>query len=258
MVRNSTTALCGTIIVTTNTALTNYEHSGLYEGCTLNNTNDGDNFHFLYTASGQTQNDPTKANQIYTGFNWEVLPIVLTFMPIANVNRGQSIADASSRIACVHATSINPGSEKPITAPTPTPVGSGGLSGGTIAGIVVGVVVGVALITGVAFWFWRKRKASRKQRTGDAAAEDHPPTYMDANEHKAPMAEAPVDTGVKELSPDNELRPELSSHRSGPRVELASDAKPSQQSMNNAQPAELLAEVPNSAVVEGTNSYGWR
>lgn len=238
--------------------MTNYEHTGLYDGCTLTNSNTGNLFHFLYTASGQTQDDPTTAKQLYTGFNWEVLPVMLTFMPIANVNRGQSIADASSRIACVHATNINPGSEKLVTPPSPTPVGSKGLSGGAIAGIVVGVVLGVAVIAGAAFWFWRKRRVSRKQKATDAAAEDHPPAYMDAEEHKSPMAEAPVGTGANELSQENELRPELPTHRSGPRVELAADAKPTQQKFGNAQPAELLAEVPNSAVSDGASHYGPR
>ena len=225
--------------------MTDSEHTGLYNGCTLTDTNDGDIYHFLYTASGQTQNSPAKAKTIYAGFNWNVAAIITTWMPIAYVNAGQSIAEASSKLSCIHATNVNPGSEKPIAAPSPTPVGSGGgLSGGAIAGIVVGAVLGVGLIAGAAYWFWRRRRASKKNADGS----EHPPAYTDAKEQPT---EVPAGPGYTELSPDNQMRPELPTHQSGPRTELSGDSRPSYDKRVNSQPAELFAEVPNSG-----NFYG--
>jgi hypothetical protein len=178
---------------------------------------------------------------------------MLTFMPIANWIAPFSIGTASSKMGCLHVTDVSPGSEKPLAAPTPTPVGSGGLSGGAIAGIVVGVVVGVALIAGAAFWVWRRRRAQRKQASTEAATGDHPPAYGDAKEQQTPLAEAPADSGVKELSPDSEMRPELATRKSGPRVELAGDSeqKPELKRGNTQDPAELMAEVPDSTSPTG-------
>jgi hypothetical protein len=159
---------------------------------------------------------------------------MLTFLPVANINANLQISASSSKMRCLRATNVSPGSEKPIAAPTPTPLGSGGLSGGAIAGIVVGVVAGVALIAGAAFWFWRRRKAQRKQTLGEASAADHPPTYADAKEQQTPVAEAPTDAGVKELSPEAEVRPEL-----------AGGSKPELKRGNTDDPYELPAEIAN-------------
>ena len=183
--------------------------------------------------------------QYYSAFNWEVLPAMLTFLPVANIHATQSIVQASSKLGCLRAKHLTPGSEKPIKAPAPTPIGSGGLSGGAIAGIVVGVVVGVALIAGAAFWFWRKRRVS-KQASTEAATGDAPPAYTDNKEQQTPLAEAPTNTGVSELSPDNERRPELATHKSGPQIELPADTRPELRRGNTNEPAELLAEVPAS------------
>lgn len=158
-------------------------------------------------------------------------------MPVVNIDAGSSIGSSSSRVACLRANKVNPGSEKPAAAPTPTPLGSGGLSGGAIAGVVVGVLAGVALIAGAAFWFWRRRRAQRKQASTEASTAEHPPTYGDAKEHQTPIAEAPADTGIKELSPDTEVRPEL-----------AGNYKPELKRGNTADPVELPGDVtdPNS------------
>lgn len=138
----------------------------------------------------------------------------------------------------MRANHVNPGSKKPLTPPAPKPLGSGGLSGGAIAGIVVGVVVGVALVAGAAFWFWRRRRAQRKQAAtteAPAMTQDHPPAYGDAKEAQTPMAEAPTDTGIKELSPDNEVR-----------SELAGAYKPEIKRGNTGDPVELPAEISNT------------
>ena len=175
---------------------------------------------------------------------------MLTFMPVANYLAPYTIGTASSHMGCLRVTNVNPGSEKPIAAPAPTPLGSGGLSGGAIAGIVVGVVVGLALIAGAGFWSWRRRKAQRKQASTEAANGEHPPAYGDAKEQQTPIAEAPADSGVKELSEaDTETRPELATRKSGPKVELAGDSeqKPQLKRGNTNDPAELMAEVPDSA-----------
>lgn len=136
-------------------------------------------------------------------------------------------------MACPHVTRVNPGSESVPPPASPTPLGSGGLSGGAIAGIVVGVVVGLALIAGAAFWFWRRSRKSKKSK-GDQG--DVPPAYpADAKEKDTKtIAEAPADATVTELSPDNELRPELS----GDAVKMHEKA------VNEQRPAELLADVP--------------
>ena len=164
-----------------------------------------------------------------------------TFTYYCQINAKLQIGDTSSKMQCLHATHVNPTSEKPLTAPAPTPLGSGGLSGGAIAGIVVGVVVGIALIAGLAFWFWRKRRTQRKQKPQtEEHAGDHPPAYAHEAHEKSqpaetPMAEAPADTGIKELSPDTEVRPEL-----------YGEAKPELKRGNTEHPYELPAEIANA------------
>jgi hypothetical protein len=115
-------------------------------------------------------------------------------------------------------------------------VGSGGgLSGGAIAGIVVGVVIGVAVVAGAAFWFWRRNKKFKKSKSTDPT--DTPPAYFaDAKEQRPPLAEAPPDGTVAELSPNHEVRPEL-----------PGEAKPGYAKPTNSQPAELLADVPRGS-----------
>lgn len=167
-------------------------------------------------------------------------------MPIANSAAPVSITTAKSKLQCVHATHVNPGSTKPDKAPRPTPVSSRkGLSGGTIAGIVVGVVVGVALTAGAAFWFWRrKRNASETLKTFDPAETDHPPAYEDAKEQPTPLVEAPANTAATEpteLSPENEVRPELASNEARSRSEMAES-----NNTGSRKPMELLADVPGS------------
>ena len=187
--------------------------------------------------------------------NWLIAPVMLTFMPIANSEARASIPQATSRMICIHANRVNPGSEAVKAAPTPTPVnfGGDGLSGGAIAGVVIGVVAAVILIAGGAFLLWRrKRKAPKKLETTEMSHTDTPPAYTDAREHPTPMVGVPSnDAGLNELSPANELRPELSSYKSGERVELAADSiKATVKGRGNQPPAELFAEVPNSATYD--------
>ena len=171
--------------------------------------------------------------------------MMLTFMPVANIKAGNGIAQASSKMSCIRADHVNPGSEAPPAAPKPTAVGGGGISDGAIAGIVVGVVAGIALIAGAAFFFWWRKRKARKAKSADTAPTDHPPAYTDAaeKEQPTPVAEAPGDNNlVKELTADTELRPELPTHKSGTGVDHYGPVEKG----NTAPPAELLAEVPNS------------
>ena len=211
-------------------ALTSDDKSPLGNGCNLTSNGNDNEYNLLYTLNALIP--AGQAVAYYTYFNWQVLPAMLTFLPVANINANLQISSSSSKMRCLRATNVSPTSEKPAAAPTPTPLGSGGLSGGAIAGIVVGVLAGVALIAGAAFWFWRRRKSQRKQTSAKASAGDHPPGYADAKEQPTPVVEAPTDTGVKELSPDSEVRPEL-----------AGGDKPELKRGNTDNPYELPAEI---------------
>lgn len=196
-------------------------------GCTLTNLNSNATFEHLITISGEA------SHFNYLVFNYFVSPFILSWFPVANYEATNSITTANSVMACPHVQRINPGSDSVPAAPSPTPLGSGGLSGGAIAGIVVGVVAVVAIIAGVVFWFWRKNRKSKKMKTDQG---DSPPAYSaDAKEKSTPIAEAPADGAVTELSPDNELRPELS----------GDGVKAQEKAVNEQQPAELLADVPH-------------
>lgn len=89
------------------------------------------------------------------------------------------ISSSVSELTCLHIDEINDGSYDPPAAPSPTPVAynvttsatpsstaaarvssNQSITGGTIAGAVVGSVAGVAaIVSGLLFCIWRKRKA---------------------------------------------------------------------------------------------------
>ena len=180
-------------------------------------------------------------------------PFILSWFPVADIDATSSISTANSVMACPRAKHVNPGSETVSPAPTPTPLGSGGgLSSGAIAGIAIGVVALFLLIVGGAFWFWRRgRKAKRSKLEDDSP----PPAYpADAKVQSTPIAEAPAGAQINELSPDNELRPELSgdafpgeekaANQYTP--ELSGDAIPVHEKAASQPPAELLADVPDA------------
>jgi hypothetical protein len=117
----------------------------------------------------------------YAVMYWQVIPLITTFMPIANSARPVSLSFAQSVMSCLRAKNVNKGSEVPPDAPAPTPVGSSGsssnttlissysaqnttnamLSGGAIAGIAIGAIGGIALVVGLVL-FIRKRRAAGK------------------------------------------------------------------------------------------------
>ena len=71
---------------------------------------------------------------------------------------------------------------------------------------MVGVLAAVALIGGLAFFFWRRRRAPKKLET---IPPNDPPAYPPDEKVEpvhTPMVEAPAGkVGPQELSPDNEV-----------------------------------------------------
>ena len=152
-------------------------------------------------------------------------------MPVANGNRVGYIETSKSVGTCLRINDIHPGSH---AKPPPLVLPKKKLSGGVIAGIVVGVVAGVALLVGLGFWFWRrKRQNAQKQQTkgSDSAQSDKPTRSSESDEERKvselspdgamvelaaapPKSELPgADNALSELSPQSEkfIRPELPS-----------------------------------------------
>jgi hypothetical protein len=120
----------------------------------------------------------------YSLLNWQVTPLLTTYMPIADSARPVTLAFAQSVMSCIRAKDVNKGSQIPPNAAAAAPLDASGsssnstgstgasaqtstnmmLSGGAIAGIVIGAIVGTALLVGVLL-FARKRRATKKSYT---------------------------------------------------------------------------------------------
>nr|POF06985.1 hypothetical protein CFP56_31609 [Quercus suber] len=105
---------------------------------------------------------------VYTNETQLIVPVLTVFMPVANQDLIVTISQAVSELTCMHIDTINPGSYVPPPLAEPPTVDDGnGLSAGAIAGVVIGVLFAIALIGGIVFWLWRRRKATR-QGSGDS------------------------------------------------------------------------------------------
>lgn len=221
--------------------MTSHNHSWLYDGCSLTNEADNSTFHYATGSSVFTSAYSEEIQRIlYANFTQLVIPALTVFLPIADIDAQTTIANARATLTCAHVNHITEGSLQPYAAPSPTPIGGSSLSGGAIAGIVVGVLAGVAVVLGVLWFFWiRKRRAGKKLvKAGD----DNPPPAYSA---EAKVVEAPHDNEqmpLTELSgQDSQVRPELPTQKSEPRVELAGDT--TQYKDVRGPPAELPAAV---------------
>lgn len=213
-----------------------YDTEGL-SPCYMNDTSSNTTFWNLGTAM-----DP-QSRETYTADVGVIAPLLAVFMPIANAARIGSIGTAKSVLTCAHVDHFNPGAYVPAALPEPKPIhyGSRKLSGGAIAGIVIGVVA-VFILTDIAVFFWWRRR--RAARTKKAALLNVRPGDDDGDmeDVKQPL-EVPHDNQISELSPDSMLRPELAERKSGPRVEMATDAQipVAERKVNEGRPAELVA-----------------
>lgn len=208
------------------TSSTSENSTFLYNGCTITNEEDNSTFHWATGSTLFTSHYTEEQEKIlYANFTQIIIPVLTVFLPIADIEADASIQTISSMLTCPHINNINAGSMEPYPPPSPTPIGgSSSLSGGAIAGIVIGVLAAVGIVLGALWFFWfRKRRAAR--RANDLGDADHPPPAYTAN---AKTAEAPSENEqmpLTELSgQESQLRPELPTQKSAPRVELAGDA----------------------------------
>lgn len=142
-------------------------------------------------------------------------PALTIFLPIANAGAGGSITSAKANLQCMRAFHVNAGAETPSAAPAPTPL-YGGLSGGEKAGIAVGVIVGIALLAGMAYFYWRRRRRTPKLQTFDLNIKQDVRGSVDGREDELSMmgkagaadeksVPEAASTPVKELRPDTEV-----------------------------------------------------
>nr|POF25863.1 hypothetical protein CFP56_74948 [Quercus suber] len=134
---------------------------------------------------------------VYTNETELIVPIMTVFMPIANQNLIATISQAVTELTCLHINTINPGSYVPppmAEVASPNSSDSNGLSGGAIAGIAIGVVLAIALLGGLAFWFWRRRRANRQGGSGSAW---RPMNQADAKELAGIHVAAAPDDGAR-------------------------------------------------------------
>lgn len=226
--------------------MTSHNDSWLYDGCSLTDEETNATFHYATGTSGFTSAYSEEVQKIvYSNFTQITIPVLTIFLPIADVEAETHIANAKAALTCPHINHINAGSLEPYAAPTPTPIGSGSsLSGGAIAGIVIGVLAVLAIALGALWFFWfRKRRASKKGEVLSDGHGDHPPPAY----HDTKISEAPYDNEqvpLTELSgQDSQVRPELATQKSGPRVELAGDAGHYKEAGVSTPVAELPATL---------------
>nr|POF22132.1 hypothetical protein CFP56_36219 [Quercus suber] len=134
---------------------------------------------------------------VYTNETELIVPVMTVFMPIANQNLIATISQAVTELTCLHINTINPGSYVPppmAEVASPNSSDSNGLSGGAIAGIAIGVVLAIALLGGLAFWFWRRRRANRQGGSGSAW---RPMNQADAKELAGIHVAAAPDDGAR-------------------------------------------------------------
>ena len=176
------------------------------------------------------------------------IPALTIFLPTANSNAPTTISHTKANLQCLRADRVSPGSKTVPAAPDPTPLYGNKLSGVAIAGIVIGVLAGVALIAGLAFFFWRKRRRNQKTQAFSAGEKNGNLSPADTGEQQDPLeaaddrkhsVEAP-DTHLKEMSPDTEVA------RSGTVMrpaELETLHRPVEKEAG-VQAAELSADAP--------------
>lgn len=224
-------------------AMTSHNESWLYDGCSLTNEESNATYYYVAGTSLFTSAWSEESQKlVYANFTQAITPLLTIFMPIADIEADTRITNVQAVLSCPHINRINPGSLEPYAAPSPTPVGSGSsLSGGAIAGIVVGVLVGLAIVLGTLWFFWfRKRRASKAKNIALEDSDHAPPAYS----ADAKVVEAPYDheqVPLTELSghEESQVRPELPTQTSGPRIELAADQKLYKDA--SGPPAELPA-----------------
>ncbi|KAK5173769.1 uncharacterized protein LTR77_002450 [Saxophila tyrrhenica] len=195
-------------------------------------------FDHILTISGSA----TRLN--YIAFNYVVFPMMITWLPVANVLATQTITTANSVMACLRADDVQPGSDTVPAPAAPTPIGSedDGLTGGAIAGIVVGVVAGLGIVAGAGWWFWRRSKKAKLSKLR-SSGEDTPPAYdAEMKQLPTPLAGVPANAPLAELAPDEVRRHELGVD---PTFELGEGRKLAQEkALNERSPVEMSAEVP--------------
>ena len=119
-----------------------------------------------------------------------------------------------SVVSCLHINHYNEGSRVPPVYQKPKPSKSKtskskshkhhGLSGGAIAGIVVGTLAGAAIIAGVAFWLWRRKRRNQRK---PSEADGHQLQELGASAH-AKVSQTPADEAT-EMSTVDTQRTEL-------------------------------------------------
>lgn len=217
-------------------ALTGYNGSGIYNTCFTNATGFADSYWLIQSESSEATD--SNYDDVVRGTS----PILAVWMPIANVNRPSTIANAKAGMMCLSPRIVNTGSRKPAALPVAKPVGGrGGLSEGAIAGIVVGVIVGMGIVGGLAArWFLKRRKSAKINGTVGKDVDT-----LKAAPDGLGGVQSP-DTVVSELPPDW-LRPELSAEKDAARFELPEQnhAKELMSDGKNGGPAvELEGTIP--------------
>ena len=157
--------------------MTSHNDSWLYNDCSLTKTDTNDTFHYVTGISLFTDDwSMEEQKSVYSAFAHAVIPVLTVFLPIADVERVNSISSASSSLTCAHVNRINEGSLLPVEAPKPTAVASGGsLNGGEIAGVAIGAIAILAIIAGCVWFFYRRRKRTARPVEGARDSEQQPP-----------------------------------------------------------------------------------
>ena len=192
------------------------------------------------TPAGVAYADDASPGEAYDNLVNGVWPVLTVRFPPANNSRQTSIHGARSKMSCLRATDISEGSRVPPPLPDPDPVNwPGQLSKAETAGVVVGVVAGVALLAGLGWYCWRRRRT--RQRKVDGV-----PVPSKQNTENSPPLSEKTGGDVLEIDGKDKKLHQLDGYSRDKAEMPAKEPAAGELQSNSIPPQEMMGSIPKA------------